>query len=172
MAFVLLTENCMGRHIKYIRQDGEFYEKGVGKEYSGTLALQTFDNRPYMRITFADTKNLLRAGAKKLFGMGYGVIRENPFKAAKAANNDQELCKFDFSKEDLQLGRKKIRYTLQVWGLSYLAGFICYDLSNDTGCSYIFPDSSIAEEWAKKIGLTEVEYLDEDGKVADTKHLK
>lgn len=107
MAFVLLTENCMGRHIKYICQDGEFYEKGVGKEYSGTLALQTFDNRPYMRITFADTKNLLRAGAKKLFGMGYGVIRENPFKAAKAANNDQELCKFDFSKEDLQLGRKK-----------------------------------------------------------------
>lgn len=172
MAYILLADNCMGRHIRYIQQNGEFYEEGVGKKFSGTLALQTFEDRPYMRITFADTKNVLWAGAKKLFGIGYGVMTQNPFKAAVAADKDSGLCKFDFSKEDLRLGRKKIRYTSQLFGLSFLAAFICYDLSGNTGCSYLFPDSYIAEEWAKKIGLTTVEYLDADGKVTDIEYLE
>ena len=164
MAYILLAKNCKGRHIEYTQQDDQFYEKGVGKKYSGTLALQTFNDRPYMRITFADGKNVWLGAAKKFIGLRSGVENDNFIKIANTMNKDY-LCHFDFSKEDLRSGKKKIRYTLQPFGLSFLAGFICYDLSNDTGCSYLFPDVSVAEEWAKKIGLTTVEYLDSDGKV-------
>lgn len=170
MAYILLSENCRGRHINFIQKNGEFYEDGIGKEYSGTLALQTFEDRPYMRITFADGKNVWGGVGKKLFGIGFGMAKGNYLKAAIAADKDY-LCHFDFSKEELRSGRKKIRYIIQFYGLSILAAFMCYDLSTGTGCSYMFSDDEIAEKWAKTIGLTTVEYLDDDGKVTSVKPL-
>lgn len=103
-----------------------------------------------MRIAFAGTKykKCFVGRCKKLFGMCCGIFKNDTFKVVRATNENQELCKVDFSKEDLQL--EKIRYTLQLFGLSVLTGFICYNLSNDTGCSYIFSDDSVAEEWEKE----------------------
>lgn len=171
MSYILLAENCGGSHINFRRQNGEFYHQEVGKVYTGILALQTFEDRPYMRITFADGKNVWMGAAKKFFGIYSGIAKGNPLKAGKAADRDDYLCKFDFSKEDLRQGKKKIRYVLERNGSSYMPVFFCYDFSNDTGCSYLFPSSGVAEEWAKKIGLTTVEYLNENGKITKRKNL-
>lgn len=164
MAYILLSENCRGRHITFVQKGGEFYEDGVGKEYSGTLALQNFEDRPYMRVTFADGKNVWGGAARKLFGIGSGIAKNNPLKAAAAADKDY-LCHFDFSKDELRSGKKKIRYIVQFYGLTVLGGLICYDISNGTGCSYMFSDDDEAEKWAKAIGITEVEYLYDNGKI-------
>lgn len=56
MAYILLSEGCQGHQIEFIQENGEFLHKPIGGKYSGTLALQTFENQNYMRITFADGK--------------------------------------------------------------------------------------------------------------------
>ena len=179
MPFILKSENCQGRHFSFFVENGEYFQKGIGKEISGTLALQTFNDRNYRRLTFADEKNIYTAAAKKLFGIASGVMgvnkalkQENDFgvyrgyaKVYNAANRDDLLCHFDFSEDDLRSGKKKIKYWKQFLVLGFASAIICYDFSNHTGCSYVFSDDDDAEAFAKAIGIKEVEYLDYDGKV-------
>lgn len=42
-------------------------------KYSGTQTFQTFEDRPYMRITFTDSKNVWGGAVKKLFGNRFCV---------------------------------------------------------------------------------------------------
>lgn len=84
MSYILLSENCRGRNIKFIENNGEFLHKGVGKQYSGTLALQTFEHRDYMRITFADVKNIFGGAAKKIFGISSAIKTSCGFEQRKS----------------------------------------------------------------------------------------
>lgn len=162
MAYVLLSEGCKGRKIVFAKQNGEFFHKPVGKEFSGTLALQTFSNRNYKRITFADVKNVYIGAFKKFIGMTSAVYHQNPVKAYIKGNADY-LCHFDFSENDLRTEKKKITYSIQECGLISLSVLTCYNLKDDTGCCYMFPDDSDGRKWVKEIGLTEIEHLNEDG---------
>lgn len=166
MAYVLLSENCGGSHIKFCKQNGEFYHQEVGKVYTGTLALQTFEGSPYLRIRFKEsTMGLI----KKSIGINASIATCNPFKFINAVKED--FCHFDFSKEDLSQGRKKIRFVLERNGSSYMPVFFCYNFSTDKGCSYLFPSSKVAEEWAKRIGITTLEYMDENGNITNKRTL-
>lgn len=178
MPFVLLSDNCQGRHFDFIVENGECLQKGIGKEYSGTLALQTFDDRNYRRLTFADPKNVYGAAGKKLFGIASGIAKAGNalaqgknfgayrgYAKAYAAANEDALCHFDFSGDDLRSGKKKIKYWKQFSGLWYTSAIICYDFSDYTGCLYVFSDDDDADAFAKAIGIKEVEYLDFDGKL-------
>lgn len=162
MSYILLSANCKGRHIKFIEREGQLLSKPVGKEYSGTLALQTFEDRDYMRMTFADGKNVYGGLVKKIFGMG----NSNPFKAHKSANADY-LCHFDFSEEDLRTKQKRIEYQIQVCGLVIYSSLFFYDFATKTGCCYLFPDDKDAEKFARRVGVKEVQYLDYDGVVEE-----
>lgn len=178
MPYILTSDNCQGRHFNFIVENGEYLQQGIGKECNGTLALQTFNNRNYRRLTFADAKNVYSATAKKLFGIASGIAKANNalekgknfgayrgFSRAYDAANEDALCHFDFSEDDLRLGKKKIKYWKQFCGLWYTSAIVCYDFSDHTGCAYIFSDDDDAEAFARAIGIKEVEYLDFDGKL-------
>lgn len=164
MAYILLSEGCQGHQIKFLQENGEFLHKPIGRKYSGTLALQTFEDRNYMRITFADGKNVFFGAIKKFFGMTKSFYNESPIDGYKAGNADY-LCHFDFSREDLRSGKKKITYSIQIVGFLAACVITCYDLKKGNGCCYMFANKDEAEKWAKKLELTEVEYLDMDGHI-------
>lgn len=183
MPYVLTSNNCRGRHIVFTVENGEYLQEGVGKEFSGVLALQTFENRNYRRLTFADGKNVYTGAVKKLFGMTSGIMGVNRAleqgkdasrsyaKGYEAANKDY-LCHFDFSEDELRSGRKQIKYCVQFLGLSYACAITCYDFSDYTGCSYLFDDDEDAEAFAKAIGIREVEYLNPDGSLMNVEPLE
>lgn len=166
MAYILVSENCGGSHIKFREQNGEFYHQEVGKIYTGTLVLQIFEDSSYLRIRFAEST---MGFIKKSIGINAGIATGNPFKIISAVKED--YCHFDFSREDLDQKKKKIRFVLERNGLSYMPVFFCYDLSSDKGCSYLFPSSEVAKEWAKKIGITTIEYTDENGNITNLGYL-
>lgn len=171
MAYILLSENCKGSRIKFSEENGEFFHRAVGKNYSGTLALQTFEDRDYMRITFADTKNVIGGAVKKLFGITSAVYNDKFFGAYKKGNADY-LCHFDFSEKELYSGKKKITYSMQMADLMVLCVLTCYDFEDYTGCCYMFTDADEAKKWAMKLGVAEVELLDRDGRIINREPLK
>lgn len=160
MSYVISSENCRGCQIKFIESDGELLYKPTSKEYFGTLALQTFDDTDYMRITFADTKNVFGGAIKKTFGIVSSLYKSKPLSAMMKGDADY-LCHFDFTKEDLRLGKKKFKYNIQ----SFMYVLACYDMKSHNGCAYLFPEKAEAEKWIRKLGITEVEYLNESGKI-------
>lgn len=169
MSYILLSENCRGNRIDFLELEGELFQKSVGKRYYGTLALQTFDDRDYMRITFADGKSVIGGAIKKIMKMAMGINDNDLVKVYQAGNEDY-LCHFDFSEKELKSGKKKIKYSIQL-GFPPINVLACYDFTNLTGCAYLLPDEEEAKRWAKMLGITEVEYLDFDGKVANVGRL-
>lgn len=162
MAYILLSENCKGHQIKFIEENGVLLTKPTGRNYRGTLALQTFEDRDYMRITFADGANVWGGAINKFFSMAKAVYNGKPFAAYRAGNADY-LCHFDFSKADLNTKKKKITYSIQFLGFLAICVLSCYDFKTHTGCCYMFPDHEEAKKWAKMIGVTEIEYLNSEG---------
>lgn len=174
MSYILLSEGCKGSYIKFIEENGEFLHKPVGKNYSGTLALQTFEDRDYMRITFADGKNVFSGAIKKLFGMAKPFYDEDPSAlvgAYKSVNQDY-LCHFDFSEEELRSGKKKITYAMQELGWMTINVITCYDLKKKKGATYMFPNDDEAKKWARQLGINKVEILDGEGALVERKSIK
>lgn len=170
MSYIILSADCKGSRIEFMEKGGEYWEKPTSKLFTGVLALQTFDDRDYMRITFADGKNVYGAAIKKLFGTAKAIYDGKPFTAYKKGNADY-LCHFDFSKEDISSGKKKLVYSIQIIGLQAVHILACYDFSDYTGCAYMLPNKEEAAKWTKQLGITEVVYLDEDGKISSREPL-
>lgn len=170
MAYILVSEGCKGNKIKFIEQDGEFLQKPIGRQYSGTLVLQTVEDRDCQRIFFTGT-TMLFGGMKKLFGITKAVYGLNPVDAYNKANADY-TCLFEFRKEELRSGKKKITYSVQIVGFMMLCVLSCYDFKDHTGCCYMFPDYTEAEKWARQLGLTEYEILDSEGNTTGRAPLK
>lgn len=147
MAFILTCENCTCRHIEFIEQSGELLARGVGKEYKGTIALQTFDDRPDMRITLADNRNVWGGLVKRLILPG----------------TQDHLCHFDFNSSELRSRKKLLKIQVQLYGLSYYICLMCYDFSSHTGRSYLLPDFDIMKKWAHTLNISTYESLDAEG---------
>ena len=141
MAYILTCENCRCRHIKFIEQNGVLLADGIGKEYVGTIALQTFDDRPDMRITLADGKNVWGGLIKRLMLPG----------------NQDYLCHFDFNNSELRTGKKLLKVQVQLYGLAYYIALMCYDFSTHKGTSYLLPDFDILKKWANALNISTYE---------------
>ena len=153
MAFILTCENCRCRQIKFIEQGGELLADGVGKEYVGTIALQTFDDRPDMRITLADNKNVFGGLLKRIILPGI----------------QDHLCHFDFNRSELRSRKKLLKVQVQLYGLSYYIALMCYDFSSHTGASYLLPNFDILKKWAHALNISTYESLDAEGNLEAVK---
>ncbi len=164
MPYIITSENCIGRHFKFIEQGNELLTEGYGKQYRGTLALQTFENRDYKRITFADGKNVYGGLFKKLFGIGKAVADNNPIKGYQAGNADY-LCHFDFSDAEVRSKKKLLKIQFQI----FIYMLICYDFSIYEGTAYILDNSDQTKNWAKQLGIHTFEELDDNGFLVQVK---
>ncbi len=164
MAFDLVSEaKCGGRAIKIERKDGIIYHAYTSRQRKGTLALQSFSDRPYKRLTFVATafdavKKLYKEGTwllePKLSNIP-GIIREF---------NADPLCHFDFSKEDISRNKKRFEYQVQVFeDRSVVFGIICYDFELNVGRQYVFSTSQDSAKFAYALGLTRAVLLDNEG---------
>ena len=171
MSFLYIEENCRGTEIKFIRVNGEFLSKKrhiFGGVKTGTVALQDCGEGK-LRITFCDLKNLIMAAGKDVFNIGKNILNPSLINVFRYLNSNS-LCAFTFTRNDLKQENVVIKYQVQFAGLVAYSGLMCYDLRNNTGCSYLFDSTSNGiEEWAKEIGITEVEYLDASGTLLERK---
>lgn len=166
MGVILTCERCKGNRIKFIEQEGELLQKRDGKQYSGTLVLQTFEDRKYKRIFFGDSKNIYVGAVKKFFGMTKAVYDEE-FKDVLKKGNADYTCLFEFSEDDLRSGKKKFTYSMQLVGFTLLCVLSCYDFNTHKGCCYLLPNHDEAKKWAKQLGIIECEILDANGYVTN-----
>ena len=108
MSYKITSQNCKGRKIDYIIQDGEFLSKGVGKEFVGTLTLQDrFEDGKTFRLFFADGVNVGFGLFSKIGKMLKATIDENAIDAYRAGN-DNYLCCFEFTLDELKNETKKL----------------------------------------------------------------
>lgn len=156
MAYILTCENCTCKNIKFIEQNGELLTKGTGKTYSGTIALQVFDDRDDMRITLADAKNVYSGFAKRLL---------LPF-------DSNYLCHFDFNDAERKNKRKLLKIQIQQIGSTVCIMLICFDFSNYKGVCYLLPNYGELKKWAKKLNISTYEYLDQEGNLVSTKQVR
>lgn len=155
MSYILTCEKCRCRHIKFIEQNGELLTKGVGKTYTGTIALQIFNDRDDMRITLADAKNVYSGLLKKTF----------------LPLNSDYLCHFDVNDAERKNNKKLLKIQAQSdSGLNYYM-LICFDFSTHTGASYLFPNFDEVKKWANKLGISTYEILDSAGKLVSVKNI-
>ena len=174
MPFVLSAENCYGQQFKFIEREGKILYKPVGKILKGTLALQQYNDRDDLRITFVDTVNLISGVGNLLKAFVASSIFDNSFKAIGRFKNffknsvinevyGNPLCSFDFDSTELNTGEKKIVfYRVLVFPLVH--ALRCYDFNKHKGVVYTFSDIDSAFIWAKRLNISEmiIESLDGD----------
>lgn len=156
MSYILTCEKCRCRHIKFIEQNGDLLTKGVGKTYTGTIALQIFNDRDDMRITLADAKNVYSGLLKRTF----------------LPLNSDYLCHFDFN--DAERKRKEKLLKVQVQSDSVLVHYIliCFDFSTHAGTSYLFPNFDELKKWAIKLDINTYEVLDSVGNLVSVENME
>lgn len=173
MPYVFYMENVKGRPVKWAEpESGDSKDaklmKPYGNEITGTLALQTFPDRPYRRLTFADGKNVLFAAGKKI-GSDVGIAKEkNPLAAfikVFRAENSNNLCCFDFSDDEIALGEKEIRLEMQLVNDFFpIYTMMCYDSNTHRGTAYLFNNRDSLEAWGKQLGIHKISLLADSGK--------
>lgn len=175
MAFVFQMENIHGFCIEFLEpEDGDMRSamrmRPYGKEVVGTLALQTFTDRPYKRITFSDTKNVNKAYIKDMIGyIGLSWAKNiisAIFKAGKIAKRN-DLCHFDFSNDDLRTRRKLLRIEMQ----GVICTLCCYDFTTHLGTCYLLMGDAV-NKWAKVLGINSITVLNQDGSFAEKIEIK
>ncbi|MBR1969100.1 MAG: hypothetical protein IKA17_01960 [Clostridia bacterium] len=150
MSYKITSQNCKGRKIDFIIQDGEFLSKGIGREFVGTLVLQDrFENGTTFRLFFADNINVGFGLFSKIGKIAKAIMDENSIDAYRAGKDDY-LCCFEFTLEELKNEIKKIEYIVQP---PYYQGLFCYDLKNGGGFSYLFNNIEEADQFANFLGL-------------------
>lgn len=171
MPFIFSSGDTQGSCFHYLENEDNkrveiFLTKPIGKIVNGTLALQVFDDRDYMRITFADSKNLLKAAVHDTLDY-IGIARsadiiKSVLKAGKIVSRN-ELCHFDFSQDEIKSGVKLIRFECMAseFGMIYL---MCYDFNTYLGCAYCFPSIEIARGWGKALGIKKAYLYDTEDK--------
>lgn len=173
MAYILLSENMQGSCFAFLENDddkreGLFITQPLGKVVKGTLALQIFDDRNYKRITFADAKNVYTALTKDLVDYVVGGMAKNILSFLSTSSkllSRNELCKFDFSPEEIKNGRKLMRFECMLSTLGSIC-LMCYDFDTYEGCSYLFPNYNTAKEWSDILKIDHLYLYDIDDKFA------
>lgn len=156
MGYILTCENCTCKNIKFIEQNGELLTKGVGRTYSGTIALQIFDDRDDMRITLADAQNVY-SGLVKRF-----LLPVDP----------NYLCHFDFNDAERNDGRKLIKLQVQTLGFQISIMLVCFDFSDHRGVCYLLPGFDELKKWADALNISTYESLDQEGSLVSVKSVK
>ena len=167
MPFIFSSDDVEGSCFHFLENGDNgrtemFLTKPVGGTISGTLALQIFDNRDYRRLTFVDTKNLLKATSQNLWGY-WGMMKSKNLlgilsKGTKILSRN-DLCHFDFNENELKEGKKLLRFEcmLRAFGMT---GLMCYDFNTYNGCSYLFPSKKAAEKWGCALGIHQIYLYD------------
>ncbi len=164
MSIDVMCNNCGGHELKIVQDAGVASHRITSKLHRGKLALQSFPDRPYRRITFLDNGTAL---GQRIFKSARSILMPS-FKNFSAAMRDyasDALCHFDFSSSELESGKKRIEYQIQVFpDGSAVFGLICYDLVAMTGRMYAFSAPEDANQFADAIGLRDAVLLDDEGK--------
>ncbi len=164
MSYDLMSKTiCGGCTITIEQRNGVIYHKYTSRRRTGTLALQSFSDRPYQRLTFLPTGfDVVRKLYKEVKWVAEPSISNIP-EIIREFQNDR-LFHFDFSKEDISRKKKAFEHQIQVFkDYSVVFGIICYDFKLNVGRQYAFSTSQDSTKFAYALGLTETVLLDEEG---------